>query len=190
VTHNNYAWLGLGVSKEGYMIDSAAVIGIPDASNVNVNKYYLNSKSIAGINKAEDQDSVYMKSIVQVQGWTTMEFETYLDWDYNLPFQSSGGTHMIFAYGYGNVFGYHKRRGQFLLNISGSCFDDNDDDYDDDSDDNDVDDDDFDDDDDPFSSKISKSSDTECSKSDDPNFDQMNVFTIGEEILKVYSKMN
>lgn len=82
---------------------------------------------------------------------------------------------MIFAYGYSNFFGYHKRRGQFLLNLSGSCFDDNGDD-------------DGEDDDDPYSSK-SKSSDTECSKSDDPNFDQLNVFKIGEETLKVYSKM-
>jgi hypothetical protein len=158
VTYNKYAWIGLGVSIDGSMIGSVAAIGIQDPSKVNVNKYSLNSKTIQGVSKAESQDSIYGKSFVQTQGLTTMEFETYLDWNFDyLPFLSSGETQMIFAYGYGNSFGYHKRKGEFLLNL-GLCIDDN---Y--------------------YYS--------ECSESDDPDFDQMKVFESGDETFKVYSKL-
>jgi hypothetical protein len=155
VTYNSYGWIGLGVSPDGSMIGSAAVIGLPDATNSNVKKYNLNAKQVDGIALGSYQDNVYNKSIKQVQGITTMEFQAFLDWNAgSLPFKSSGETQMVFAYGQNNILGYHKRKGPFLVNLS-LC--------------------------------KNNPKDSECSKSDDPNYDQMKVFNSNGETLKVYS---
>jgi hypothetical protein len=155
VTYNSYGWIGLGVSPDGSMIGSAAVIGLPDATNSNVKKYDLNAKAVDGIALGSYQDNVYKKSITQVQGITTMQFQAFLDWNAgSLPFKSSGETQMVFAYGQNNILGYHKRKGTFLLNLS-LC--------------------------------KSNPKDSECSKSDDPNYDQMKVFNSNGETLQVYS---
>jgi hypothetical protein len=155
VTYNSYGWIGLGVSPDGSMIGSAAVIGLPDATNSNVKKYNLNAKQVDGIALGSYQDNVYNKSIKQVQGITTMEFQAFFDWNAgSLPFKSSGETQMVFAYGQNNILGYHKRKGPFLVNLS-LC--------------------------------KNNPKDSECSKSDDPNYDQMKVFNSNGETLKVYS---
>lgn len=122
--YNGAGWIGVGVSAAGRMIGSVAAIGVPDQVPSTVQKYDLSGKFVGsgGVAPSSNQN-LQNYSVSQVQNQTisqtVMEFITFLDWNNgSLPFESSGSTHMVYAYGSDNTLGYHKNRANFTVNLA------------------------------------------------------------------------
>lgn len=94
------AWLGVGPSKDGRMVGSEVVVGIPAAGTVK--KYDLNAQSLGGVDAMSDakQATLTGTSITAADGATEMTFVKplteagELDWG-----DDSSSTILIFAVG-------------------------------------------------------------------------------------------
>ena len=134
VLYNGDAWVGLGFSKLGEMIDSTAVIGEPDSGTVR--KYYLARKNLNGILNADQLPTDLLDStITQEGGVTIMDFVKLLnegeESPSEIPLNASGNSQFIYAFGRDNTLNYHgpDNRGAFLLDLgkcdTGACTSDN-----------------------------------------------------------------
>lgn len=116
------AWVALGISKDGNMIGSEAIIGLPDEAITNgakPMKYALRDKATASIVPLESQ-TLTDHSVTQENGETVLTFTKILDEGDSLPLLSEGFTTFIYAIGSDNTFSYHQHRGSFELDL-GTC---------------------------------------------------------------------
>ena len=122
LVYEGEGWLGLGISGNGDMIGSTAVIGLPDSNDVtNPGLYSLDGKtnSLVRILPPEEQ-TLLGSSIVQENGVTVMRFaksinESSEDFVIKVP----GVTTFIYAASDSNEFGYHgMKRGSVTLVLS------------------------------------------------------------------------
>mmetsp|Transcript_32922 Transcript_32922/g.62911 ORF Transcript_32922/g.62911 Transcript_32922/m.62911 type:complete len:197 (-) Transcript_32922:54-644(-) len=108
VIHDGESWLGLAFSEDGGMINSQAVIGLPEENTVQ--KFNLGGKAIGAIELMEQQ-SLTNTSIQIVDGQTIMKFTKLLDEDGEIEIFAGppGGMKniMLFAHGSGLALGYH-----------------------------------------------------------------------------------
>lgn len=114
-------WLGWGFSKDGSMIGSSAIIGLPEENTVNVRK--LNDKSVNGISVSPEQNLIE-SSITQEKGITQLRFKKALD---TSPIIHNGENTFIFAIGESNKFGYHQHRNTVRVKDLVSCSNSNED---------------------------------------------------------------
>lgn len=111
------AWLGFGVSDDGKMTGSEAIIGKPD--ELTATKYLLSDKAAAGINAVKDTTSLKSATIKQEGGVTTLEFENALDVSTDThTITSTGLNTFIYAAGKDNTFNYHEHRGSFRIDLA------------------------------------------------------------------------
>jgi hypothetical protein len=109
LTYHGLAWLALGISPSGYMLESEVVIGLPDANTVS--KYHLNSKSPSGIVLMNDsQQTLLNRSITQNGTHTVLEYLKKLDEPDELVIVPDVYNTLIWAVGTSNVLGYHAIR--------------------------------------------------------------------------------
>mmetsp|Transcript_22874 Transcript_22874/g.32741 ORF Transcript_22874/g.32741 Transcript_22874/m.32741 type:complete len:655 (+) Transcript_22874:34-1998(+) len=104
------SWLGFGISSNGKMKGSTAVIGKPDDGTVGM--FDLEDKAIEAIK--ETQNTLVSSSIKQEGGTTILELEL----PYSDGITKTGLSTFLFAIGAGNEFGYHEHRGSFRLDLS------------------------------------------------------------------------
>lgn len=117
--YESEAWLGFGVSSDGKMTGSEAIIGKPDEGTTT--KYLLSDKTKAGIEAVKDTTSLKTATIVQDSGVTTLQFENTLDVSGDTHTISSTGLNtFIYAAGKDNLFGYHGHSGSFRIDLA-SC---------------------------------------------------------------------
>mmetsp|Transcript_15266 Transcript_15266/g.33306 ORF Transcript_15266/g.33306 Transcript_15266/m.33306 type:complete len:343 (+) Transcript_15266:227-1255(+) len=103
--HDGKSWLGLAFSETGRMVDSDAVIGIPEENAVK--KFYLGGKYMGAIQiMPTSRQTLSDASIQIVNGQTIMEFTKKLQEDGEIEILP-GKNIMLFAYGSGVGFGYH-----------------------------------------------------------------------------------
>lgn len=111
------AWVGFGVSEDGLMVGSEAIIGKPNESSAT--KYLLNDKATTDIKDVTDAASLSAASIKQEGGVTTLTFEHALDVssDTHTIYSTNLNT-FIYAVGNNNEFGYHEHRGSFRIDLA------------------------------------------------------------------------
>jgi hypothetical protein len=110
-------WLGFGISPDGGMVPSEAVIGLPDDGTVL--KYDLTSKAESGVVAMSDEKQTLMDtSIEQADGTTIMTFAKIMDED-QYPLVIGDNT-CIYAQAGSNTLGYHGGRGSFTLTLQES----------------------------------------------------------------------
>jgi DOMON domain/Eukaryotic cytochrome b561 len=118
------AWIAVGFSDDGAMIDSTAVIALPDDDIVtgavdkpNSGLYILGSKAPSGVQPLPAAQQVLDASSTFVQNatHTTLKFTIPLtSFDLTLD-----GTHtFLYAFGSGNALDIHSGRGSFQLTLS------------------------------------------------------------------------
>ena len=106
LTTDNIGWTGLGISPDGLMSGSVAIVGLPNDNSVL--KYSLGSGRSVNPMPAEQQ-TLRDTSIVQQDGQTIMTFTKLLVEQDELPILIENGSTNIFihARGMGNALGYH-----------------------------------------------------------------------------------
>lgn len=107
-------WLGFGISSDGMMIDTEAVIGLPDDGTVL--KYNLNGKAPSAVVLMNSTDQTLMNAnIEQKDGVTVLSFEKFLDED-QYPIELGKNSTVLFADASNNALGYHgSSRGNFTI---------------------------------------------------------------------------
>ena len=111
------SWVGFGVSEEGQMTGSIAIIGLPDEDTVL--KYDLGGKGDGQqVVMDDDRQTLMDASIVQEDGVTTMTFAKLLVEEGEIPILEEGPNNFLFALGSSNELGYHSSRVQFTLDFS------------------------------------------------------------------------
>eukprot|EP00578_Thalassiosira_sp_NH16_P006910 CAMPEP_0181118094 /NCGR_PEP_ID=MMETSP1071-20121207/22887_1 /TAXON_ID=35127 /ORGANISM="Thalassiosira sp., Strain NH16" /LENGTH=273 /DNA_ID=CAMNT_0023202555 /DNA_START=146 /DNA_END=967 /DNA_ORIENTATION=+ len=114
-------WVGLGISADGKMVPSRAIIGLPDDNSVR--KYALNGMSPDLVVPAEeDRQTLMDTSIVQSDGMTTMSFARMLVEEDEIEIKASGENIFIYARGSANSpLAYHgggdEHRGVFRVDF-------------------------------------------------------------------------
>ena len=114
-------WLAFGLSKDGEMIGSEAVIGLPDNGGL-VKKYWLGGKSVDAIQLMPSEQRTLIDASITVDeyGQTIMKFTKLLSEEEEIEILSSGGTSsniFLFASGYGTSLSYHKEKMVFDLSL-------------------------------------------------------------------------
>lgn len=118
--YDGEGWLGFGVSPNGEMIGSTAIIGLP-GTGTEPAEYSLEGKSVDAVNQAEPFESPEKAVITQAGGKTILRFVKVLEDDAsNGGFTENGLNTFIFAAGSSNELGYHQHRGSFRINLN-SC---------------------------------------------------------------------
>jgi hypothetical protein len=107
--YDGAAWMGLGVSSNGQMIGSQAVIGLPDKSSLGI--YSLQFQDVTGIVPL-NSSSLTETSVQQGSGTTTMTWTQ--------PLQGGGysitnATYFIYAIGASNTLAQHTQKGSFVI---------------------------------------------------------------------------
>jgi hypothetical protein len=122
LAYEGEAWIGLGVSTDGVMVGSFAVIGLPNiaaAGEDPVKIYSLSSKERSGVFPVQsDQQILTSSSIAQENGITTLTFTIPLESDTPFSVSATGDTGYIYAYGSSNELGYHAGRGAVSTSIA------------------------------------------------------------------------
>eukprot|EP00545_Synedropsis_sp_CCMP1620_P011349 CAMPEP_0119012874 /NCGR_PEP_ID=MMETSP1176-20130426/7671_1 /TAXON_ID=265551 /ORGANISM="Synedropsis recta cf, Strain CCMP1620" /LENGTH=628 /DNA_ID=CAMNT_0006965909 /DNA_START=166 /DNA_END=2052 /DNA_ORIENTATION=+ len=115
--YESEAWLGFGVSSDGKMTGSEAIIGKPEEGTTT--KYLLSDKTEAGIEAIKDTASLKSATIEQDGGVTTLKFENSLDVSGDThTITSTGLNTFIYAAGKDNMFSYHAHRGSFRIDLA------------------------------------------------------------------------
>jgi len=118
--YDGEGWLGFGVSPNGEMIGSTAIIGLPGTGEEPA-QYNLQGKTLDDINQTESFSSPEKAVITQAGGKTILRFVKVLTDDAsNGGFTENGLNAFIFAAGTSNELGYHQHRGSFRINLN-SC---------------------------------------------------------------------
>ena len=121
------AWISVGIPKEGdfRMIGSQAVIGIPtSADKFNPGIYDLNGKMLPRIELlADEYQTLFDHDIKQDETSTTLSFSKYVKEQGHNPLivGANEPTTFIYAIGMSNTFGYHPKRGSFLVDFGLDC---------------------------------------------------------------------
>lgn len=111
------AWVGFGVSDDGKMVGSEAIIGKP--ADETATKYVLNDRAAMGVDPVKDTTSLKASSIKQEGGVTTLTFENTLDVSSDTHMiKSTGLNNFIYSVGASNEFAYHEHRGSFAIDLA------------------------------------------------------------------------
>jgi hypothetical protein len=113
LTYQGTGWLGFGISPNGHMIGSQAIIGRPDLNN-SVMLYDLMAQSNSGI-KLSSEQPLTQTSFTQVNGVTTLTFTKPLASTTGTSILASGPNNFLYAYGATNAFLYHAGRSPFTI---------------------------------------------------------------------------
>jgi len=121
LTYAGVGWLGWGVpdSPEGNMIGSTAVIGKPEEpeGRFNPGKYKLEGRFLGGIVPFPlIQQTLIDATIEQSADRTAMTWTMILDETNFNPINENNQT-FIWACGFDNTFGLHRKRGSFVVNL-------------------------------------------------------------------------
>jgi hypothetical protein len=111
------AWIALGSNPNGSgkSLGAEAWIALPDASDKPA-IYNINGYLTANVNVASSQ-TLENGSIVQQNGQTIMRFEKLLNDDPNVSLNGQGDEVFLWAIGFSNSFGNHRRRGAFRIKL-------------------------------------------------------------------------
>jgi len=119
LSSDNIGWIGLGISTDGLMSGSTAIIALPDDNSVL--KYSLgNERSVNPM--SEEQQTLRDTSILQLYGRTIMTFTKLLVEEDELPILTDGSVNFfIHARGFSNTLGYHgpSNRLSFQMDFGG-----------------------------------------------------------------------
>ena len=111
------SWVGFGISENGGMVGSVAIIGSPEKGTVL--KYDLNGKDTSLVVAMPDDKQTLMDAYISQQGGrTVMEFTKLLIEDGEIPILEEGENNFLFAKGSGNELGYHANRVAFIKDFS------------------------------------------------------------------------
>jgi len=117
------AWLGFGHSENGAMMNSMAVLGLPDAKPpFQVQKYRLGTyqtTDLEGIPQALPavQQTLMNASLTQADGVTRMRFTKLLVEPNEQTIEPNWQNIFLFAHGTSNTLGYHEARGVLALDL-------------------------------------------------------------------------
>ena len=123
VDNEGQGWVGFGISTDGKMDESQAVIGLPNDDGISgdVKKYWL-SKGEQRITKMEDEKQTLLGTAMtqEAGGLTTMSFVKLLveEGDDEIPILENGENIFLHARGEWNWPGYHKARLSFTKDFS------------------------------------------------------------------------
>ena len=115
---DSIGWIGLGISPDGLMSNSTAIIALPD--DISVLKYSMGiERSVNPM--SEDQQTLRDTSVTQKDGQTTMTFTKLLVEEGELPILDNSVNIFIHARGMSNTLGYHGplNRLSFQLDFGG-----------------------------------------------------------------------
>jgi len=123
VHYQGEGWLAIGFSKDGNMINSKAIIGLPasDGSNSAVPMFYdLDSKDDDGQGITPDHQMGHKTSLTGFvhqngDGTTIMHFSVHGLFEQIEGMHHHSVVNMLFAVGYTNELGLHRHRGAFRL---------------------------------------------------------------------------
>mmetsp|Transcript_19038 Transcript_19038/g.39999 ORF Transcript_19038/g.39999 Transcript_19038/m.39999 type:complete len:1020 (-) Transcript_19038:129-3188(-) len=119
IEYDGLGWLALGVSRDGQMIGSEAIIGLPDEGTVL--KYTLGGKTDELVTPMEESKQTLQNTLIgQENGRTVMEFTKLLVEDGEIPIQESGINYFLHAKGFDNALGYHLTRWSFEIEFQPS----------------------------------------------------------------------
>jgi hypothetical protein len=114
--YDGEGWMGFGLSENGRMIGSTAVIGYPDSGMVS--KFGLQDKQVSAIVPLSNAQTLTDTSIIQEGGTTQLRFTKLLDEENDEPVILPAALNtFIFAAGSSNALGYHEHRGSFRVNL-------------------------------------------------------------------------
>ncbi|KAL7472063.1 hypothetical protein ACHAXS_012395 [Conticribra weissflogii] len=117
--YDGLGWLALGVSTDGQMIGSEAIIGLPDEGTVL--KYNLGGKTDELVAPMEETKQTLQNTLIgQENGRTVMEFAKLLVEDNEIPILESGVNYFLHAKGFDNALGYHLTRWSFEIDFQPS----------------------------------------------------------------------
>jgi len=106
------AWLGFAFSEQPIMVPNTAIIGLPDENKVE--KYFLQSRSLAGVNPlTEQQQTLTETSINQDNGITTLRFTKPLVENAEVAV-AVGDVRFNWAIGFSNDLNIHAQRGSVV----------------------------------------------------------------------------
>jgi len=109
-------WVSFGISEDGWMVGSDAIIGMPGDNTVL--KYDLAGQNVAQVVAMDDDKQTLMDtSIVQSGGITIMEFTKMLVEDGEIAILEEGVNDFLYAKG-GDNLGYHSTRTAFTKDFS------------------------------------------------------------------------
>jgi len=108
-------WIGIGISPDGEMSGSVAIVGLPDDDSIL--KYSLGSGFVNPM--SEEQQTLREISITQQDEQTIMTFTKLLVEQDELPILTDGSSIFIHARGMSNTLGYHGSRTSFQMDFGG-----------------------------------------------------------------------
>ena len=120
LVYEGLGWVAFGLTPDGLMIGSEAVIGLPDepVSPTNPAKYRLSARSNAGIEILPDaQQTLTNANIVQNDTHTVLTYTKLLEEDGELPISAIEANNFVFATGPSNTLGFHNQRSAVALAI-------------------------------------------------------------------------
>lgn len=122
MVYDGVGWVAFGVSSDGLMVGSEAVIGLPDMAfenQLSVMKFDLDSKGLSGVVPMEDNMQTLMEAdITQENEQTVLTFKKKLKEDGEKEILATGTNSFLWAVGSTNTLGHHKQRGVFHLDLS------------------------------------------------------------------------
>jgi hypothetical protein len=115
---DSIGWIGFGISPDGLMSNSTAIIALPDDNSVL--KYSLGIERSVNL-MSEDQQTLRDSSVTQQDGQTTMSFTKLLVEEGEQPILDDSVNTFIFARGMSNTLGYHgpSNRLSFQIDFGG-----------------------------------------------------------------------
>lgn len=109
---DSIGWIGIGISPDGEMGGSVAIVGLPDDNSIL--KYDLGNGFVDPM--SEEKQTLRDTSITQQDGQTIMTFTKLLVESDELPILTDGGVNIfIHARGMSNSLGYHGSRMSFEM---------------------------------------------------------------------------
>lgn len=124
------AWVGFGVStSDQLMLNSNMIMGLPDDGNVVKYTAINYDPTGSGIIQLSDEKQTLMDVLIEqnrTSGTTVMEFQKKLVEPKEIPITLNGTNYFMYAYGFGNDFGFHRAYGTFTVDL-GLCNDGSDD---------------------------------------------------------------
>lgn len=122
VVYKGQGWLGFGISADGRMVDSLAVIGIPSVpiGPANPGKYALNAKSTNGaVLLPEEQQTLLDGQVYQDGTHTVLTFTKLLSEPGELAIDPNGWNNFLVAAGDQNELGsFHKSHASARIRLS------------------------------------------------------------------------
>lgn len=121
ITYSGHGWIGFGFSAKGRMVNTTAIIGLPNQPNSNTNpgKYYLGGKLQSAVQLVEsDRQTLMNASIYQNDTHTVLKFTKHLVEFDETTISPTDSNIAIFAVGYGNSLSQHKIRGDIVLSLT------------------------------------------------------------------------